>query len=518
MPLGPESASIEDLMQIAAELHVPLGLEEAKDYQAMADATSKLYARLDVLPERKLPVKYPRTTGYRPPAEENPLNGWYWRCDVKGAPQGILKGQRVALKDVVCLAGVPMMNGSRLLEGYVPDIDATIVTRLLDAGANIVGKANCEDFSFSGGGHTCSYGPVGNPFKPDHNPGASSNGSAALLGAGEVDLAIGGDQGGSIRIPASWSGCYGLKPTYGLVPYTGCAMIEMTVDHIGPMANSTEGIAKLMSAIAGFDPLDPRQYGRVSPEFKPDYMPALGRGVRGMKIGVVREGFKQDGRELGLLSSEAEVDERVKGAIAQLRSLGAEVEEISIPYHLDAYPIWSAIALEGAAAFMLRGYGAGTNWQGYYNTGLAEALARGFKAHAHDLAATVKSVLLRGEYFRKFYNGRYYNKAQNLRHLVSEAYDKALERFDVLAMPTTPARATKMVDRYASVNDTVSSALSMLRNTVTADLTGHPSISIPCGIHDGLPIGLMLTAGQLKDDVLISASAAFEKIGDWKRM
>jgi amidase len=295
-------------------------------------------------------------------------------------------------------------------------------------------------------------------------------------------------------------------------------MIEMTIDHVGPMANSTEGLAKLMTAIAGFDPLDPRQYGRVSPEFKPDYMPALTKGVRGLRIGVVREGFKQDGSEFGLQASEPEVDERVMGAIAQLRSLGAEVEEISIPYHLESYAIWSAIALEGAAAFMLKGYGAGTNWQGYYNSGLSEALARGFKSHAHDLAATVKSVLLRGEYFRKQYNGRYYNKAQNLRHLVSEAYDKALGTFDILAMPTTPGRATKMVDRYASTTDTVTSALNMLRNTVTADLTGHPSISIPCGMHDGLPIGLMLTAGQLKDDVLIAASAAFEKLGDWKRM
>ena len=167
---------------------------------------------------------------------------------------------------------------------------------------------------------------------------------------------------------------------------------------------------------------------------------------------------------------------------------------------------------------MLKGYGAGTNWQGYYNTGLAEALARGFKSHAHDMAATVKSVLLRGEYYRRFYNGRYYMKAQNLRHLVTDAYDKAFGSFNILAMPTTPARATKMVSRDASVSDTISSAFNMLRNTVVNDVTGHPSISIPCGMHDGLPIGLMLTAGTLKDDVLIAAAAAFEQIGDWKTM
>ena len=320
MPLGPEAASVEDLLHIAADLGVPLSLHEAHEYQVVATATSKIFAKLDMMPERKLPVKYPRAPGWRPSAEENPLNGWYWRCDIKGSGTGILKGEKVAVKDVVCVAGVPMMNGSRMLEGYVPDIDATIVTRLLDAGAEIIGKSNCEDFSFSGGGHTCSYGPVGNPYKPDHNPGASSNGSAALLGLGAVDLAIGGDQGGSIRIPASWSGCYGLKPTYGLVPYTGCAMIETTLDHLGPMANSMEGIAKLLTVMAGYDPLDPRQQGRVAPDFKPDYRPALTRGVRGLRIGVVREGFAQDGSEDGLLSSEVEVDERVKGAVAQSRS------------------------------------------------------------------------------------------------------------------------------------------------------------------------------------------------------
>jgi amidase len=518
MPLGPEPASVEDLLKIAEDLRVPLSLEDAKEYQAMVAGTAKMYAKLDMMPERKLPVKYPRTPGWRPKPEDNPLNGWYWRCDIKGAPDGILKGEKVAIKDAVCVAGVPMMNGSRVLEGYVPDVDATIVTRLLDAGANIIGKSNCEDFSFSAGGHTCSYGPVGNPHKPDHNPGASSNGSAVLLSLGAVDLAIGGDQGGSIRLPASWSGCYGLKPTYGLVPYTGCAMIETTIDHVGPMANSTEGIAKLLTVIAGLDPLDPRQRGRITHDFKPDYLPALKRGVRGLRIGIVKEGFAQVGSELGLLSSEPEVDGRVKEAVAQLRGLGAEVEETSIPLHLDAYYIWSAIAIEGAAAFMIRGYGAGTNWHGYYNTGLAEALARGFKSHAHDLPAAVKSVLLQGEYFRRFYNGRYYNKAQNLRHLVNEAYDKTFATYDILAMPTTPTRATKMVGRDASVTDTISSALNMLRNTVTADLTGHPSISVPCGMHDGLPIGLMLTAGQFKDDVLIAASSAFESIGDWKRM
>jgi amidase len=410
-----------------------------------------------------------------------------------------------------------MMNGSKLLEGYMPDVDATIVTRILDAGGTIAGKTNCEDLSFSAGGMTCSNGAVGNPWKPDHNPGASSNGSAVVICTGQVNMAIGGDQGGSIRLPAALSGCYGLKPTYGLVPYTGCAMIENTLDHIGPMANSSEGIARLLTAIAGYDINDPRQQGRITPEYKVDYTGALTRGVKGMKIAVLKEGFKRDNSDVGQLSSDEEVDECVQSAIYKLREMGAVIEEVSIPLHLEAFHMWNAIAIEGANAFMLNGYGVGSNWHGWYNSGLSEALARGMKTHAHDLPPTVRSVLIRGEYMRRFYNGRYYNKAQNQRHLVNEAYDSVLAHYDVIACPTTPQRATKMVNRDAPTLDIVSNALNQLRNTVVANLTGHPSMSIPCGVRDGLPIGLMLTAKQFDDATLIRASAALESYGDWKQ-
>ena len=189
------------------------------------------------------------------------------------------------------MAGLPIMNGARVLEGYVPIIDATIVTRLLDAGATIVGKPACADFS--GGGHTSGYGPVRNPRKPTHAPGGSSKGSAAALAAGDVAMAIGGDQGGSIRIPASWFGVVGHKTTYGLIPYTGCLAIEMTLDHIGPMANNVENTARMLSVLVGPDPLDPRQRGTIPEDYVQDYMPAIGAGCEGIRIGVLSEGFGQ---------------------------------------------------------------------------------------------------------------------------------------------------------------------------------------------------------------------------------
>jgi amidase len=240
-------------------------------------------------------------------------------------------------------------------------------------------------------------------------------------------MALGGDQGGSIRIPASWSGVYGLKPTYGLVPYTGCMMFEMTLDHVGPMCNSTEGVARMLSVLAGTDPFDPRQRGVIPKDFVPDYLPALDRGVKGMKIGVVKEGFGQERwPDMGLLASEAVVDDKVMAAVRRLEGLGAEVGEVSIPMHMTGPHIFKGIITEGAAQFMLKGHGNGTNWLGYYNTALGDAAARGRSARPNDLPDIVKSLLITGEYMQTYYHGHYYAKAQNVRHLLTEAYDEAL--------------------------------------------------------------------------------------------
>src|SRR5438105_11211482 len=181
------------------------------------------------------PVKYPRTPGYRAEGTENKYNAWYYKSEVQGAPSGKLRGKRIALKDNVCLAGVPMMNGASTMEGYVPDIDATVATRILDAGGTIVGKTVCEYFCFSGGSHTSATGPVHNPHRMGYSAGGSSSGSAAVVAAGEVPMALGGDQGGSIRIPASFCGIYGMKPTHGVVPSTSIMPTEITLDHTGPM-------------------------------------------------------------------------------------------------------------------------------------------------------------------------------------------------------------------------------------------------------------------------------------------
>jgi amidase len=245
-------------------------------------------------------------------------------------------------------------------------------------------------------------------------------------------------------------------------------------------------------------------------------MEALNHGVRGLRIALVREGFALEDAAGGALASEEVVDERVRAATKRLERLGAEVEEISLPWHRDGLHVYTAIMMEGATEFMIKGFGLGTNWQGYYNTNLGEAIARGMAEKANDVPFQVLSVLLTGEYMRREYYGRYYAKAQNIRRTLTAAYDEALKKYDILAMPTTPVRSTQQIGRDATIRESIATGFSMLRNTCVADVTGHPSMSIPCGLSEGLPIGLMLTGRHLEDSTLLAASQAFEGLGDWK--
>ena len=513
----PRLPTPQQVLDLAKGFGFDMSLEEAGRHAAMMAGVASAYQHIDAMPERRPPVKYSRPPGYRPAPADNPFNGWYWRMEIRGADEGLLQGEPVAIKDAICIAGIPMMNGSRVLEGYMPDIDATVVTRLLDAGAVIVGKTNAEDASFSGSGHTCAHGPVRNPLKPTHSPGGSSCGSAVVLATGQVNMALGGDQGGSIRIPAAWSGLYGLKPTYGLVPYTGCAMIEMTLDHVGPMGNSTADVARLLTVLAGPDPLDPRQRGVIPADYVRDYRPALEQGVAGLKIGIVKEGFGQPAwDDLGMPASEAIVDASVMAAAHRFEALGATVSEVSLPLHLEAPYIFRGIIIEGTAAFGGRGNGVGSNWAGYYNLGLAEALAHGVRTRPNDVGAVMKSILLTAEYMHQTYHGRYYGKAQNVRHLLTDAYDAALERYDLLVVPTVSFRAPPLPPADAPFEEVVAHAGNMSANTCQADVTGHPSMSVPCGMADGLPIGMQLTGRRFDDATVLAAAAAFEASVDWR--
>jgi amidase len=509
MTIAPRLPTSAEILDMARGFGMTLTEADAASFRGLMAGSMASYARLDELAEPKLPVNYPRTPGYRPTERENPYNAWYWRCEIKGAPTGPLAGKRVAIKDNICVAGVPMMNGSRVLEGYVPDVDATVVTRILEAGGTIAGKAACEDLCFSAGSHTCATGPIRNPHNPEHSTGGSSGGSAAAVAAGDVEMALGGDQGGSIRTPSGWCGVYGLKPTWGLVPMTGGMPISYSVDHCGPICNSVENVARLLAVIAGPDGHDPRTINaRVG-----DYLGALDQPAKGLKIALLKEGFAHPtGNPLT-----AETDAAVRKAAARLEQAGASIDEVSIPMHYDAPHIWTGVILEGAAEMMIKGYAMGNNWMGYYTTSLQESFARGWRARPDDVSETVKLVLLLGEYMHKNYHNRYHAKAQNLRVLVRQAYDEALRRYDVIAMPTLPFPATKIPPVDASREVYVERALNMQQNTCPFDVSGHPAFTVPCGMVGGLPVGMMLVGKHFDEATLIRAGHAFERLGDWRK-
>ncbi|MBY0380639.1 MAG: amidase [Xanthobacteraceae bacterium] len=491
--------NVVELQQAALELGLHLSDADAVSFhglmQGQLDAYDLVEDMVAPLPE----VKYPRTPGVRPQPEDNPYGAWAVKTRIEGARRGKLSGKRVAIKDNVCVAGVPMMNGASILEGYVPEMDATIVTRMLDEGAEILGKSVCEYYCASGGSHTSANGVVENPLVPGHNAGGSSSGSTALVMANIVDMATGGDQGGSIRIPASYCGAVGLKPTHGLVPYTGVFAVELTVDHAGPITRTVADNALMLEVMAGPDGLDPRQSGAPAQP----YTQALAKGVAGLRIGIVPEGF-------GSAGAEAEVDSRVREAGERLAHTGAHVRDISVPLHTAGAAIWTPIFLEGATDLMMRGNAYGTNMKGVFLESLMDAHAR-WRDRADELSETLKLGILTGHYMSSRNRGRYYGKAQNLNRLLTADYNRALGEVDLLLMPTTPMATTRLPDIDASREEIIGRAFEMVGNTAPTCITGHPAISVPVGkTSDGRPIGAMLIARHLDEMTLYRAAAALE--------
>ncbi|MFA9416942.1 amidase [Natrinema sp. HArc-T2] len=488
-----------EIREYARRHHIDLTDQEVEDFEAAIAETLLGYERLDRLPDYRPRLEYTdRDPGYRPGPDEDPLNAFVTKCEVRGADDGPLEGYEVGLKDNVNLAGVELTLGSKLFEGYVPSTDATIVTRLLDAGATITGKLNMEDMAFSGSGELSATGPVLNPVDSDYIAGGSSSGSAAAVGNGDVDVAIGGDQGGSVRIPAAWSGLVGHKPTHSLVPYTGIAGLGRSFDHAGPICSTVDDCARVLNVIAGADGLDPRQ-GAVPTD---DYREALSDDPSDVTVGVLEEGF---GHEV----SESGVDDTVRDALTAFEDAGATVTEVSVPMHLDGLTIWNAIALEETAA-TVDSEGVGHYGKGFYDTQLADAFGRARRAQADDYITTLKLTLVLGEYLADEYRGHYYAKAQNLSRQLAEKYDDALADVDVLAMPTTPQTAHE-VDESISRLEAIDRALNMLHNTSPFDVTGHPATSVPAGTADGLPVGLMLIGERFDDATVLSSAHAFEQ-------
>lgn len=493
---------LDDLRAISQQWGLGISDDDLAVFKVLIEGALGSYEHVDAMYDAGKPSA-PERSSHRSEDADNKLGAWYRRCDIQESDSGLLAGKTVAIKDNVTVAGVPMMNGSRILEGYVPVRDATVVTRILEAGGRILGKAACEDLCFSGASHTCVTGPIRNPWDTSRTAGGSSGGSTALVAAGEVDLAIAGDQGGSIRIPSAWCGDAGLKPTFGLVPYTGAYPIEWTIDHLGPVARNMNDLATFLTVIAGPDGNDPRQPHAPSGI---DYTAGIDDGIKGLKVGVVAEGFGYEDL------SDPDSDTLVETAANHLTDAGAVVETISIPEHRDALHVWNVIATDGAMWQMIRGNSYGMNYRGLFDPEMMEHTMRGWRANAHLTSQTLKFVMLCAEHVFGRAGGASYARASNVRPQINAAVDAALAEHDVLCYPTLPFPAKEIPPADAPVDEYVARALEMIPNTSVSNMTGNPTLTIPVAGGDPLPVGMSIVGRHFHEPTVLRVGRAYEKL------
>ncbi|MBD1857728.1 MULTISPECIES: Asp-tRNA(Asn)/Glu-tRNA(Gln) amidotransferase subunit GatA [Leptolyngbya] len=415
-----------------------------------------------------------------------------------GEEIGLLAGIPIAIKDNLCTQGVPTTCASKILQNFVPPYESTVTQKLIDAGAVMVGKTNLDEFAMGGSTETSAYAKTANPWDISRVPGGSSGGSAAAVAGGECPISLGSDTGGSIRQPASFCGIVGMKPTYGLVSRYGLVAFASSLDQIGPFARSVEDAAILLNAIAGYDPKD-------STSLKvdvPDYTQFLTTDLKGKKVGVIKETFGE-----GL---DPEVEKSVNAAIDQLKALGAEVKEISCPrfrYGIAAYYI---IAPSEASANLARYDGV------KYGARIEDAenlMEMYTKTRSQGFGAEVKRRIMIGTYaLSAGYYDAYYLKAQKVRTLIKQDFEKAFEEVDVLVSPTAPTTAFKLGDKS---QDPLSMYLIDLM-TIPVNLAGLPGMSVPCGFDSqGLPIGLQIIGNVLREDQVFQVAYAYEQATDW---
>jgi aspartyl-tRNA(Asn)/glutamyl-tRNA(Gln) amidotransferase subunit A len=406
-----------------------------------------------------------------------------------------LCGIPFAYKDVLCVEGVETTAGSRILQGYVPPYTGTAMGRLLDAGAVPVAVTNCDEFAMGSSNENSAFGPVGNPWAPERVPGGSSGGSAAVVAAGAVPFSLGTDTGGSIRQPASFCGVAGYKPTYGRVSRYGLIAFASSLDQIGPFARSVDDVASVFAAIAGHDPRD----STSSPTAVEPVAEQLGRGVEGMRLGIPRE-YMTEGMEPGVRAA-------IESALAQLEQLGAHLEEVSLPSTEAALSTYYIIAPAECSANLARmdgvRFGLHVDRPSLTDTYL-ETRGQGF-------GPEVKRRIMLGTYaLSSGYYDAYYRKAQKVRTLIAEEFDRAFERMDALVCPTSPIVAFPK----GAKSDPLSMYLCDVL-TLPVNLAGLPGISVPCGRSEGLPVGLQVIGPRFGDAQVLRVARAYEAATDW---
>jgi aspartyl-tRNA(Asn)/glutamyl-tRNA(Gln) amidotransferase subunit A len=404
---------------------------------------------------------------------------------------GPLAGIPIAIKENISTKGLSTTCSSKILQGYVPPYDAHVIERLKEAGAVILGKTNMDEFAMGTSTESSCYGPTFNPWDMSRVPGGSSGGSAAVVAAGEAPISLGSDTGGSVRCPAAYCGVVGLKPTYGCISRYGLISYANSLEQIGPLATTVSDIATIMDVVAGYDSRDSTSINREN-----NYSDALKDDVKGMKIGVPEEYFGE--------GIDKDVEKSVWDAISKFEDMGATYEKVSMPHTKYALASYYIIAMSEASSNLARFDGTryglraeGENWH-----------VMASKTRAEGFGTEVKRRILLGTYaLSAGYHDKYYLKALKVRTLVKQDFDKALANVDVLMAPTMPASAFKIGEK---IEDPLSLYLADV-NTVPINLAGVPSISVPCGFADDMPVGLQIIGKQFDENTIIKAAYSFEQ-------
>jgi amidase len=494
---GPSAGQVAEY---AARHNLDLDPAEAEGMAAAVTAGLAAMDRVDELDAPTIELRHTtRDPGRAPRGGEDPFNAVVRFCEVKGAAEGPLAGRTVGVKDCIAVAGIPTTDGGRRMPLPVPTEDAVVVERLLDAGATITMKTNMEDLAL-GLGEGSFFGAARNPVDPRFSTGGSSSGSGAAVAAGLVDMALGADEGGSVRLPAAWCGLVGMKATHGLVPSYGMTYWDHTIDHIGPITKTVADNALMLETIAGHDWRDP-QWTRAAPAAAA-YSAASAEDLRGARLGVVEE---------ALAGCTADVLEAFENAKARLVELGATVEPVSVPLWPDALSIATVVLTFGLHA-MLGSGGQGTGHLGRIDVERLATNVAQARLGAADLPPALTGILVTAEYLRDAHLGVHFGRAQNLRLELRRQIDEALARVDLLVMPTATQVAFELLDRQAEPGEMAERAgLEPLGNTCPLNLSGHPALTVPAGLGEhGLPVGLQFVGRHLDECRIYEAGSAFE--------
>jgi aspartyl-tRNA(Asn)/glutamyl-tRNA(Gln) amidotransferase subunit A len=414
-----------------------------------------------------------------------------------GDPRPLL-GVPIGIKDVLSTKGVQTTCGSKILAGYKPSFDATCVARLNAAGTVTLGKTNMDEFAMGSSNENSAYGLVRNPWSMEHVPGGSSGGSAAAVAAGLCAGSLGTDTGGSVRLPASYCGITALKPTYGRISRYGLIAFGSSLDCVGPMARTAEDTARLLHVMAGHDPMD-----STSMQIDvPDYVSELTGDVKGLKVGLPKEYFSD--------AIDPEVTQAVRTAIAQLEAMGADVQEVSLPYSDYSLAVYYIIATSEASSNLARfdgiRYGPRVDRGDMWDT---------YRATRAQFGDEVKRRIMLGTYaLSAGYYDAYYGKAQAVRTLIKQEFEQAFESVDVILTPTAPNTAVKLGE---NIDDPLQAYLADVL-TVGANLAGIPALALPCGFSTaGMPIGMQIMGPQFAEAAILKVGHAYQQVTEWHR-